>query len=208
MGGLTRALFLDRDGVINENRDDYVKSWEEFVFLPRVFEALRLLAVIFPRIIVITNQAAVAKGLLSHVAARDILTRMKTEIEREGGRIDGLYYCPHASTDGCDCRKPEPGLLLRAARDHALDLRRSFLVGDKVSDVQAALSVRVAPILVLTGEGQKHKQFIQDSAYASVPVVSDLYEVALQLSRANLDATINDAADPNSELRGSPPSGP
>lgn len=208
MGGLTRALFLDRDGVINDNRDDYVKSWDEFVFLPRVFEALRLFAGMFPRIIVITNQAAVAKGQLSHVAARDILTRMKTEVEREGGRIDGLYYCPHASTDGCDCRKPKPGLLLRAAQDHEVDLRRSFLVGDKISDVQAALSVGASPIFVLTGEGQKHQQYIQESAYACVPVVSDLYDVALHLSRANFGATINDEADPNSEPRDSLPRGP
>ncbi|HID24181.1 MAG TPA: D-glycero-beta-D-manno-heptose 1,7-bisphosphate 7-phosphatase, partial [Planctomycetaceae bacterium] len=151
------AVFLDRDGVINENRSDYVKGWEEFVFLPGVFEPLRLLAQNHQAIVVVSNQSAVGRGLVSRETVVAIHRRMQAEIQRRGGRVDAIYYCPHHPDAGCDCRKPRPGLLLRAARELSIDLSRSYLIGDAVSDIEAALAVGCTPIFVLTGRGQEQQ---------------------------------------------------
>ena len=168
------AVFLDRDGVINENRSDYVKGWEEFVFLPGVFEPLRLLAQNHQAIVVVSNQSAVGRGLVSRETVEAIHRRMQAEIQRRGGRVDAIYYCPHHPDAGCDCRKPRPGLLLRAARELSIDLSRSYLIGDAVSDIEAALAVGCTPIFVLTGRGQEQQPLLWKNGYNGVPVVPDL----------------------------------
>ena len=147
------AIFLDRDGVINYNRSDYVKSWDEFEFLPGVLEALAHLAKSPFRIVIVTNQSAIGRRLASRRGVEDIHSRMKQEICKAGGRLDAIYYCPHIPEDGCDCRKPRPGLLFMAAEEHKLDLARSWLVGDNISDVEAACAAGVQPVLVRTGQG-------------------------------------------------------
>ena len=149
-----RAIFLDRDGVINVNRPDHVKSWDEFVFLPNALAALRRLAASDFRVIVTTNQAAIARGMIAEEVARAIHMRMIAEVERAGGRIDAVYYCPHHPDDKCGCRKPQPGMFVQAARDYDIDLTRSFVVGDAFSDVAAALAIGACPILVMTGRGR------------------------------------------------------
>jgi D-glycero-D-manno-heptose 1,7-bisphosphate phosphatase len=168
------AVFLDRDGVINQNRDDYVKSWEEFVFLPQVFPALRRLAASPLAVVVISNQSAVGRGLLSRSELEHIHRRMVAEIESEGGRVDAVYYCPHCPADGCDCRKPRPGLLLQAAAHLDLDLARSFLVGDAQGDVEAALNASCQPALVLTGRGKEQVARIPPPLLARCHVAEDL----------------------------------
>lgn len=136
------TVFLDRDGVINAKapEGDYVKSWAEFAFLPTALEGLGVLTEHGIRVVVVTNQRGIARGLMSEDDLADIHARMCAEVERAGGRIDAIYHCPHAG--GCDCRKPAPGLLHAAARDHA-DVRfdESALVGDRVHDMQAAEAV-------------------------------------------------------------------
>lgn len=171
---LKRAVFLDRDGVINQNRVDHVKSWEEFVFLPGVFAPLRLLAQTSHPIVVISNQAVIGRGLTSQASVEQINLQMSAEIAGRGGRVDGVYYCPHRPEDNCDCRKPRPGMLLRAAREMALDLSRSFLVGDAVSDIEAALAVGCSPIFVLTGRGQQQYPLLQQRGLDHIAVVRDL----------------------------------
>ncbi len=148
-----RAVFLDRDGVINHNRPDYVKAWEEFEFLPGALRALTRLAKSPFRIVVVTNQSAVGRGLVSKRSIRDIHERMQLEIRRVGGRLDAIYYCPHNPADSCECRKPRPGLLLKAAGEFSLDLKASWFIGDQAADVQAALAASVRPILLKTGRG-------------------------------------------------------
>jgi D-glycero-D-manno-heptose 1,7-bisphosphate phosphatase len=170
------AVFLDRDGVINANRAGHVKAWEEFVFLPGVLDSLRLLAESPMAIVIITNQAAVGRGLITYEAVESIHRRMCAEIERAGGRIDAVFYCPHHPTDGCTCRKPRPGLLLKAAHELHLDLASSWLVGDAVSDVEAALSVQCSAILVLTGRGVEQYSALQRHGYNCVQVASNLPE--------------------------------
>ena len=169
-----RAVFLDRDGVINENRPDYVKSWDEYVFLPGALEALRQLATSDFAILVISNQSAVGRGLISPQQLEDIHRRMVQEIERSGGRIDAIECCPHRPADGCGCRKPRPGLLQRAAARFDLDLTASYLVGDAQTDVEAALNAGCQPILVRTGRGQDQLRRVPPGLAARCRVVDDL----------------------------------
>jgi D-glycero-D-manno-heptose 1,7-bisphosphate phosphatase len=147
------AIFLDRDGVLNENRPDHVKSWDEFRFLPGTFNALRALAALDVPIVVVTNQAVVNRGEVTQQTIDMIHRRMHSQIARTGGRIDRIYSCPHAPEERCDCRKPRPGLLLRAARDLGIDPRRSVMVGDAATDIRAGKQLGCHTILVRTGRG-------------------------------------------------------
>ncbi len=168
------AVFLDRDGVIGENRDDYVKSWDEFAFLPGVFAPLRRLAQSPFAVVVISNQSVVGRGLTPAAAVEEIHRRMVAEIALQGGRVDGLYYCPHRPDEGCDCRKPLPGLLWRAAAQLELDLPRSFMIGDARSDVEAALNAGCQPVLVLTGRGREQLADLPPDVRSRCPVLPDL----------------------------------
>ncbi|MCJ7567863.1 MAG: HAD-IIIA family hydrolase [Anaerolineales bacterium] len=149
------AVFLDRDGVIIENRADYVRSWADVSFLPGALEALRHLNTRPYRIIIITNQSAIGRGILALEEARSISERIVTAVEREGGRIDAVYMCPHAPWEGCNCRKPQPGLILQAAEENEIDLQTSYFIGDALPDLQAAQVAGIKDrILVLTGRGR------------------------------------------------------
>jgi D-glycero-D-manno-heptose 1,7-bisphosphate phosphatase len=149
------TVFLDRDGVINVDRSDYVKSWAEFKFLPQVFEALRLLRKNNLRVVVVTNQSAVGRGLMSIRTLRGIHEKMLRAIEKRGGRIEAIYFCPHRPDESCECRKPKPGLVLRAKKDLKIDLSRSYLVGDSRKDVELARSVRVKCVQIRQNASQK-----------------------------------------------------
>lgn len=168
------AVFLDRDGVLNENRADYVLTWEQVTFLPGVFEALRRLAASSYAVVVVTNQSAVGRGLL-RVDTLDAIHRGLVEaIHAAGGRVDAVYACPHAPAAACTCRKPRPGLLLQAAADLNLDLRHSWLIGDAVSDLEAAAAVGSRPLLVLSGRGARQRQGLAGAGLAHVPALADL----------------------------------
>lgn len=147
------TIFLDRDGVINENRADYVKSWEEFRFLPGAREAIAQLTRAGHHIVVCTNQAGIARGTIALETVDDIHSRMVAEIAKVGGAIERVYYCPHAKDANCGCRKPRPGLLLRARDELGLDLSDAVFIGDSMTDVRAGLAAGVHTMLVLTGLG-------------------------------------------------------
>ncbi len=133
------ALFLDRDGVINERiAGGYVTDWADFRFMPGITEALRALSSLALPVIVVSNQAGVGKGLLTAGKLADITRRFVEALDRSRARIDAVYYCPHTPAAGCPCRKPRPGLLEAAAVDWNLDLGSSVLVGDSASDAAAA----------------------------------------------------------------------
>jgi D-glycero-D-manno-heptose 1,7-bisphosphate phosphatase len=149
---------LDRDGVINQRRTDYVKSWDEVVFLPGVFEALRLAAESPLAIVVVTNQSAIGRGIVSRADVQEIHRRMADAIRQHGGRIDLALFCPHRPDEGCGCRKPEPGMLSEAAERLNLDLAHSYLVGDALSDLIAGQAVGCQTALVLTGRGREEAQ--------------------------------------------------
>lgn len=169
------ALFLDRDGVIIENRPDYVRSWSDVEIYPGALAALASAASTPLRIVIVTNQSAVGRGLMTLQAAEDINTQLVEAVRRAGGRVDGVFMCPHAPEMGCDCRKPQPGLILRAARSLDLDLGRSFLVGDALSDLQAGRAAGVPHLaLVLTGRGAAQLAIPDAAALPPFSVFEDL----------------------------------
>ena len=148
-----RAIFLDRDGVICENRPDHVKSWDEFRFLPGSRSSLAALSRLGLPIIVITNQAIIGRGMVPVSVVDDIHSRMIAQVEACGGRIDRVAYCPHRPKDHCGCRKPEPGMLIQVAGEMGIDLSRSYLIGDAATDLVAGQRVGCQLFLVLTGRG-------------------------------------------------------
>ncbi len=168
------AVFLDRDGVLNQNRADYVRTWEQVVFLPGVFEALQRLAASPFAVVVITNQSAVGRGLMTAEGLAAIHRAIVRQVQQAGGRIDAVYACPHRPEDGCNCRKPRPGMLLQAAVDLAIDLEQSYLVGDARSDVQAGLAAGCRPVMVRTGRGLKQMTGLAADGLIGTPVVADL----------------------------------
>ena len=156
------TIFIDRDGVINENRSDYVKNWDEFRFLAGSREAIAALTKAGHRVVVCTNQAGVAQGLISTDTMEDIHRRMQDAIEEVGGVIEKVYACTHSKTADCDCRKPRPGMLLRASRELDLDMGDAVFIGDSITDMQAGSAAGVRTMLVLTGLGVEHyRQYYQ-----------------------------------------------
>jgi D-glycero-D-manno-heptose 1,7-bisphosphate phosphatase len=150
------AIFLDRDGVINCRRpNDYVLDWSQFEFVPGIREALKRLSSLGLPMIVISNQAAVGKGLLTSAALEAITARMNEELLADGTTLAAAYYCTHKIEDHCPCRKPKPALLVGAAADFNIDLSRSIFVGDSDSDAQAALAAGCASVLFGSDVSQK-----------------------------------------------------
>jgi D-glycero-D-manno-heptose 1,7-bisphosphate phosphatase len=150
------AIFLDRDGVLIENRDNYVRSWADVEFIPGSTQALARLTHTDYKIVLITNQSAVGRGVISLEQAQAINQQLLSVIRQAGGRIDAVYMCIHAPQQGCNCRKPRPGLIMQAATELALDINRSFLVGDALSDVLAGQNAGIPTnVLVKTGRGEK-----------------------------------------------------
>ena len=174
------ALFLDRDGVIIENRLNYVRSWQDVEIYPQAIRALVRIANTPYRIIIVTNQSAVGRGLITLDTAWDINNRLVKVIEKSGGRIDGVYMCPHAPQDGCNCRKPEPGLMLQAEQEHNVDMSKSILIGDALTDLLAGQSSSVRNLaLVRTGRGASQAHHPQREELAPFPVFEDLMEALL-----------------------------
>jgi D-glycero-D-manno-heptose 1,7-bisphosphate phosphatase len=136
---LKRAVFLDRDGVINEAAPEglYITRWDDFHILPGVAEAIALLNRAEFSVIVVTNQRSIAKGLLTEADLEKMHQRMTDALKQAGAVIDGIYYCPHELEPRCDCRKPAPGMLLSAARSRGIDLSGSWMIGDSDIDVEA-----------------------------------------------------------------------
>jgi len=168
------SVFLDRDGVIIENRPDHVKAWSEVQFLPGAFAALRRLAQSPAAIVIISNQSVVGRGIITLEAAWKLQRCIVDEIHEHGGRIDASYLCPHHPDEGCRCRKPAPGMIDQATQELHLDLFDSWLVGDAVSDLLAASARGIHAILVRTGRGADQEQQLPAVAGWSGPVVADL----------------------------------
>ncbi|RLT53235.1 MAG: HAD-IIIA family hydrolase [Chloroflexi bacterium] len=150
---LRAAIFLDRDGVINENRAQYVRTWEQLQLLAGALPALVRLAGSAFAVVIVTNQSAIGRGLLGSGMAQHINTQLVAQLVQAGARIDGVYVCPHRPDEDCACRKPRPGMLLQAARELQLDLAKSWMVGDAVTDAQAGLAAGTQALLVRTGRG-------------------------------------------------------
>lgn len=172
--GAIDAVILDRDGVINENRADHVKSWSEFQFLPGALEAVARLTRAGVRIFVFTNQAVVNRGIAPRSVVDSVNTRMAEVIEQHGGRVEAVVYCPHRPDERCGCRKPQPGLLLRLAREHGVSLKDCVVVGDAVADLDAGTAAGCETILVLTGRGREQLALAQAAGKNGFQVAPDL----------------------------------
>ena len=183
---IRRAVFLDRDGVINQNRNDYVRSTEQLHIFPNALPALAQLAQSNHAIVIITNQSAIGRGLVSTETITQINHYLIKRICEAGGRIDELYHCPHTPHDACECRKPKPGMLLQAASELKLELTRSWLIGDSLTDIQAASAAGVRPILVATGRGQEAYHQLELARLGQTPFLPDLPTAVEHLLASNL----------------------
>jgi D-glycero-D-manno-heptose 1,7-bisphosphate phosphatase len=152
-GAARPAVFLDRDGTVSEEVG-YLNHLSRFRLLPGAADAIRRLNEAALPVIVVTNQSGVARGYFPEQLVRDVHERMKAELLEAGARLDGMYYCPHVSSDECACRKPKTGMLEQAARELGLDLKESFVVGDRQSDVELAHCAGARSVLVRTGFGE------------------------------------------------------
>jgi len=170
-----RFLLVDRDGVINYDRPDYVKSRAEFVFYPDALEALRWLRAHDVHVILISNQSALHRGLMDWSAFFDLHHHMIQEISASGGRIDAAFYCPHRPDEGCGCRKPAPGMIAAAASLYGMALSKTPFVGDKLTDVAAAENAGCLPVLL------RRSPDASDPAPPSVPIYNSFLDAVREL---------------------------
>ena len=169
---MANMIIIDRDGVINHDSDDYIKSPEEWVPIPGSLEAISRLKKAGYLVTIATNQSGIARGLFSEQALQDIHAKMTKMLAMRGASIDGIYYCPHGPQANCICRKPKPGLLIKIAKDFDIDLTQTPFVGDNISDIKAAVMAQAKPILLRTGKGEQVMQ--NNPEAANVPVYDDL----------------------------------
>jgi len=171
------AIFLDRDGVIIENRADYIRNWSQVEIFPEAAKALANLVKKKYKIIVVTNQSAVGRNLIPLETAREINNKLSIAIKQIGGNVDGIYMCPHAPEHECNCRKPKPGLLLQAAQELSLDLSASWMIGDAWSDLLAGQAAGTrGNMLVRTGRGTEQLSLAQPEDLKEYFVFNDLFE--------------------------------
>ena len=158
---LRRAVFLDRDGTICEEMG-YLNHISRFRMFPFAPAAIRRLNAAQIPVIVITNQSGVARGFFPEALVQEVHEKMAAELAAGGARVDGIYYCPHKSDATCGCRKPYPGMLEQAAREHGLELAGSHMVSDRVEDLEMAAKAGARSILVLTGYGRGESELRAD----------------------------------------------
>ena len=171
-----RTIILDRDGVINEDSPDYIKTADEWTAIPGSLQAIARLCHNGYRVVIASNQSGLATHKFTISALNEIHQKMQTHLAQYGGHIDAIFICPHDARQDCDCRKPKPGLLLDIARRLRLNLADVPAVGDKLTDIQAARAAGARPILVRTGQGQASIDSKQ--VPADVPVYENLAAVA------------------------------
>jgi heptosyltransferase-2 len=161
------VIFLDRDGTITEEKD-FIYKIEEIKFIPGSKEALKILQGLGYKLVIVSNQSGIARGIMTVEQVEKVNDFILKELERDGVKIEGIYYCPHHPDENCNCRKPKTGLIKRALQDHHLKLKNSWTIGDKLSDVLLGKNIKGKSISVLTGYGQGTKQKIESD--------SDVYE--------------------------------
>ena len=176
------AIFLDRDGVIVENRDDYIRSWADVTFIPEALDSLASISQLEYLIVLVTNQSAVGRGILDIKDAKEINSRLVEEIRKAGGRIDGVFMCPHAPEFGCSCRKPKPGLLLAAAEELSLNLSQSIMIGDALTDIIAGQEAGVRNnFMVLTGRGAEQSKLSHPEDLEPFDIYASLLDAVIHL---------------------------
>lgn len=169
---MAKMVILDRDGVINRDSDNYIKSPDEWIALPGSLEAITRLKKAGYLVTVASNQSGVARGLFSEEDLQKIHAKLEQQLAMRGSGVDGIFYCPHGPKDNCICRKPKPGLLFQIAAKFDIELAQTPFVGDSISDVKAAEMAKARPVLVRTGNGEEVMQ--NHPEVIDVPVYDDL----------------------------------
>lgn len=182
-------IILDRDGTINEDSDDYIKSPDEWIPLPGSIEAIGRLTRAGYRVVVATNQSGIARGLYDMDTLNRINTRMINAAKDHGGEIVGIFFCPHGPDDNCECRKPKSGLFTEIAARLKTNLSGVYSVGDSERDVIAAREGGAIPVLVRTGKGERTLAKPEKDAFEGVPVFDDLAAFTDSLLNGKLKAT-------------------
>ena len=176
---LNSVVFLDRDGTINHDSTDYIKNRSEFKLIAGSIEAIRLLTFGGFTSIVITNQSALARKLISPGELDHIHAIMKAAIKSGGGKITDIFFCPHLPNEGCDCRKPAPGLLLQAQLKYNIDLPRSIMVGDSAKDIECARNAGCGQaVLVKTGKDDVAEDMLKAKQIDADYTAKDLFDAA------------------------------
>lgn len=172
-------ILLDRDGVINEDSDQFIKSPDEWLPIEGSLEAIALLNQHGYKVVVITNQSGIARGLFDEIILQSIHAKMQRLVVEQGGAIEAIYVCPHGPDSNCNCRKPKPGLLEAFAKEKQVNLAETVFIGDSYRDIQAAQAVGATPILVKTGKGNKTLATHPD---LNIAIFDNLYDAANHLS--------------------------
>ncbi|MCW8195558.1 D-glycero-beta-D-manno-heptose 1,7-bisphosphate 7-phosphatase [Proteobacteria bacterium 005FR1] len=167
-------VIIDRDGVINYDSDDYIKSLAEWRPIPGSLEAIARLSQAGFTVAVATNQSGLARGLFQLEDLESINESMIEKVHQLGGDIAGIFYCPHHPDDRCECRKPKPGLISAIEEELGLSAEGAYLIGDSLKDLQAGLAKACKPVLVKTGKGEGTLQALPDNMRETVPVFDDL----------------------------------
>ena len=175
-----KLVVLDRDGTINHDSDQYIKSPAEWKPIKGSLEAIARLTQAGFRVVVATNQSGLARGLFDMAALNAIHDVLQRAVHQAGGRIDAIFFCPHAEESGCECRKPRPGMLLEIGKRLNVPMEGVPMVGDSLRDLQAAAAAGARPVLVLTGKGKKTRA--AGGLPAGTEVYADLAAVAAQLA--------------------------
>jgi D-glycero-D-manno-heptose 1,7-bisphosphate phosphatase len=188
---MRKAAFLDRDGVLNRKAPEgqYVTRWEEMEFLPGAPEGVRLLNHAGYFVVVVSNQRCVAKGLITTTELEFMHTRIRDEFAAAHARIDAIYYCPHDFVPPCDCRKPQPGMLLKAARTYNLSLAESWMVGDSEHDVHAGKSAGCRTVR-LVEEGKSSTSGAELMASSLLDAVHKILEVPTGLPATSVGPSL------------------
>ena len=176
---LEKVIFLDRDGVINDDSPDYIKCWAEFRFLPGSLEAITLLTRHGYHLIVITNQSMINRRMVPLEVLEEIHHRMRSAVAGAGGRIDDILFCPHHPDENCDCRKPKPGLIFQARQQYGIDPAQTVMIGDSAKDIRCGRNAGCgATILVRTGNGESAERELAAERIRPDAVVADLLAAA------------------------------
>jgi D-glycero-D-manno-heptose 1,7-bisphosphate phosphatase len=176
---LKKVVFLDRDGTINRDSPDYIKSRDEFEFLPGSLTAIEALTASGFTNIVITNQSALPRKLISLEELEHIHAVLLQSVRSSGGEIKDIFYCPHMPDEGCDCRKPEPGMILQAERKHSIDLADAAMIGDSYRDIECGIKAGCGhTVLVKTGIHANTTQRLAEKGIIPDYVAEDLYDAS------------------------------
>ena len=172
-----KLIILDRDGVINEDSDAYIKSPDEWIPIPGSLDAIARLNHAGYSVAIASNQSGIARGYFSLETLAAMSVKMNDMLAPLGGRIDAMFFCPHGPGDGCECRKPKPGLLTEIGNRYQTSLENVLFVGDNINDVKAAQAAGAKPVLVKTGKGKKTSDSIAENDSMNIPVYEDLADV-------------------------------